>query len=156
MSVRIFFSLLIFFIMASIGGFLFIHHWEETKRVPQSPCYSVIKEGRFIGNDLQPYTFDGIVTWWPKREQMSMFGIKKTDKDVLVVKQTVQLSDVTQYENAIYGRVGLIDIPIDSQATLSSTLNKKGASVSLLFKPISDRKWLMMMNDNWVSMCEKK
>ncbi|MHC9060953.1 hypothetical protein [Pantoea sp. y20] len=154
MSVRIFFSLLIFLIFSSIGGFALIHHWQETKHVPQSPCYSVIKEGQFIGNDLQPYTFNGIITWWPKREQVSMFGIKRSGKDELVVKQTVQLTDVTQYGNAIYGRVGLIDN--NSQASLSSTLNRKGAPISIIFKPVSEQRWLMMMNDNWISLCEKK
>lgn len=156
MSVRIFVSLLIIFGIISSGAGLFIQDWQEKKSVPQFPCHSVIEGGQFIGNDLQPYIFDGILTWWPKRGLVSIFGIKKMGNDTQVVKQAVQLKDITQYGNAIYGHVDQFDIPTNGHVSLFPTLNKKGASVSFIFKPLSERKWLMMMNDNWVSMCEKK
>ncbi|MEW5561955.1 hypothetical protein AB1287_17195 [Enterobacter asburiae] len=157
MSVRIFFILLITFIMGGGGLFYAIQDYQEKKLTPQVPCYSVIREGNFIDDNLQPYSFNGGLTWWPYQKKLSVFGISKNSHGGKVINRILNLGDVRQHQGTIHARVAAVDIAAGDQLGKEYTLfSATGTPLTLTFKPLTDRKWLMMINDNWIAMCEKK
>ncbi|OON41334.1 hypothetical protein BTJ39_05060 [Izhakiella australiensis] len=157
MSVRIFFNLLIVTVMAGVGIFFSVHHYQEKYKVPQAPCYSTIKQGAFVDDDQQAYIFNGNITWWPYQEKLSIFGISKNSQGSVVINRSLELSNLWQYKNSVHARVAKVEVAAsDRLGDGKALISPVGAPISIIFKPISERKWLMMINDNWVAMCEKK
>ncbi|HFK7188285.1 hypothetical protein [Serratia odorifera] len=125
--------------------------------MPHSPCYSVIKEGRFIDDLHNNYSLNSVVTWWPRDDKLSFFGVKSDKNGEKIIKRTLNLGEVNKYEGVLRARVDSVDIsPSDQLGKSNAMFASAGQPMTIIFKPLTRKSWLMMINDNWVLMCEKR
>lgn len=156
MSVRVFFILLI---VSLVGGVIFsiYQHNYGNGMTPHYPCYSIIKNGNFVDDHQQPYIFNGGLTWWPHQGKLSVFGVIKESQGSRVINRTLNLQSINQHKDTIHARVAGVDIAAGDQMGKDFTLiSAPETPLTLIFKPLAERKWLIMINDNWIAMCEKK
>lgn len=159
MQLRILFFLLIALMSTACGGALaYITYCHlENGKFPSEPCSSVIRNGKFIDDNLQHYQFNGVITWWPKLHQLTLFGIKTTEEGEKVFNRTLLLKSVTQKDGVINGQVAELKIAASDQLPDNTFLiGEDNKYLNLLFKPITKSSWLIKINDNWVAMCEYK
>jgi hypothetical protein len=159
MQLRILFIVLICGISLVTGSALAYlgYCYINSTRVPDEPCSSVIQEGKFIDDNMQHYRFNGVVTWWPKVDQLTLFGIKTDSSGSKVFNRTLQLKSITQKGSVLNGRVSELKIAAGDQlADNTFLISEKDRYASLLFKPIDKNNWLLMVNDNWIMMCGYK
>ncbi|PKB91364.1 hypothetical protein A8A01_01175 [Ewingella americana] len=159
MQLRILFILLIAGIFLSVGSVLAYISWDyfDAQRTPAEPCTSVIHDGRFIDESLEHYRFNGVITWWPKLSRLTLFGIKSDADGDKVFNRTLLLKEVKRKGNVVHGRVAKLNITIGDQLPKKVFLiSESDQDLTLLFKPINQGSWLVMINDNWVMMCEYK
>ncbi|MGU3524761.1 hypothetical protein ACLBW2_16845 [Enterobacteriaceae bacterium C23F] len=132
-------------------------HYFDAQSTPTEPCTSVIREGHFIDESLQPYRFNGVITWWPKLSRLTLFGIRSDTDGDKVFNRTLVLDNVRRKANVVHGKVAAINIAMGDQLPAKTFLISEGnQDLTLLFKPINRDNWLVMINDNWVMMCEYK
>ncbi|HEI8868872.1 hypothetical protein [Serratia sp. AKBS12] len=157
MSVRALFILLI--CMLAWGGinYIAVTIWQEKHIMPNTPCYSVIKDGRFIDDLHNNYTLNSVVTWWPRDDKLSFFGVKSDRSGGKIIKRTLNLGEVKKYDGILRARVDSVDIsPSDQLGKTNAMFASAGQPMTIIFKPLTRKSWLMMINDNWVLMCEKR
>jgi hypothetical protein len=143
----------------SIGGALAYASWSyfDSRRMPEEPCTSVIHEGHFINENLEKYRFNGVITWWPKLSRLTLFGIKSDSSGDRVFNRALVLKGVSRKGNVVHGRVAELNIAVSDQLPKDAFLiSESNRDMALLFKPIDNESWLVMVNDNWVMMCEYK
>lgn len=159
MQLRILFFLLITGVFLCLGGALASMTWGyfDAQKVPSEPCTSVIHNGHFIDENLESYQFNGVITWWPKFSRLTLFGIKSDATGDRVFNRSLLLKDVTRKNNVVQGRVAELNIAMGDQLPKKMFLiSENHQDLTLLFKPINHGSWLVMINDNWVMMCEYK
>nr|WP_159466072.1 hypothetical protein [Scandinavium goeteborgense] len=159
MQLRLLFFILSMLISLGLGSALAYISWDyfDAQRIPEEPCTSVIHDGRFIDENLAHYRFNGVITWWPKLARLTLFGIKSDGSGDKVFNRALKLKDVRKKGSVIHGRVAALDIAIGDQLPKQTFLISEGnQDLTLLFKPINHGSWLVMINDNWVMMCEYK
>ncbi|HEY3983148.1 hypothetical protein [Cedecea sp.] len=159
MQLRILFFVLIAGFALCIGGALAYMSWGyfDAQRTPTEPCSSVIHDGRFIDENLEHYRFNGVITWWPKLSRLTLFGIKSDTAGDKVFNRSLVLQGVKRKGSVVHGRVAELNIaPGDQLPKKMFLISESNQDLALLFKPINQGRWLMMINDNWVMMCEYK
>lgn len=159
MQLRILFFLLITGFFLCLGGALTYISWDyfDAQSIPAEPCTSVIHDGHFIDENLENYRFNGVITWWPKFSRLTLFGIRTDANGDKVFNRTLLLQGVTRKGSVIHGRVAELNIAAGDQLPKEMFLiSDSNQDLTLLFKPINHGSWLMMINDNWVMMCEYK
>lgn len=156
MPLRILLSILIVAGCVITGtGFLLKAY--QIEDVPEKPCTSIIKEGYFIDSLQQHYRFNGSVTWWPRTHRISLFGLQSDQQKSLVFDRVIHLENVHRKDNIIQGKVKeTIKASADQLPNDYEMIAENGQDISLVFKHIDARNWLVMLNDNWVMMCEYK
>ncbi|MBP2171180.1 hypothetical protein J2125_004372 [Erwinia toletana] len=137
---------------------LILHHWHLSASVPQKPCTSTITDGQYFDDNHQPYTFNGSISWWPDSHKITINGVKQEqDHNSIMIRRTLTLNQVIQYNNVISGRVAAVDIsPADKSGSQRVMLSAKDEPMQIMFKKINAKSWLLMMNDNWILMCSNK
>ena len=158
MPVRTFFSLLTVIVLAQTllwGGILYVHGWQAEQ--PASPCYSLISDGQFVNDRLVRYTFTGAFTWWPEQKKITIFGLRKSGENQELINRALYLNVTEQRRGELFGTISRTEIlENDRPQNNPPLLSPPGVPVTLFFKKLGGQKWLMMINDNWVMMCEKK
>lgn len=160
MSIRTLFLVLMGAICV-LGGALLSwtiwHHFENAQR-PDQPCSSIIQGANLIDQYQSPYQFNGVITWWPQANKLTLFGVK-SDKDNagIVFDRALQLQTLTAKKGVIQAKISDLKIFNDDKLPPDYViLGEKGKDLTLLFKPIDHNSWLMLINDNWIMMCENK
>lgn len=157
MRLRILFFLLMSGGGVCVGGALAYMGWNyfDAQKIPGEPCTCVIHDGQFIDENLKHYRFDGVITWWPKLSRLTLFGIKSDDHGDKVFNRALLLQDVTRKGNLVQGRVAKVNIANGDQLPKKMFLiSKSNQELMLLFKPINHGSWQLMINGDWVLMCE--
>lgn len=159
MQLRVLLYVLIVSSALLLGSALAWLSWRyfEAQSRPGEPCSSVIRDGHFIDESLQPYRLNGVITWWPKLSRLTLFGIRTDSSGEKVFNRTLLLENVRHKDNVVHGRVAQIKVATGDQLPGKIFLISEGSQdLTLLFKPVNRDSWLMMVNDNWVMMCEYK
>lgn len=137
--------------------FFALNQYLEANQIPQTPCYSTIKEAAFVDNNHQHDTFTGGFIWRPHQEKLAVSGTSKSLQGSRVINRTFTLDEVHQHKGVIHARVAAVDIAAGDQWEKEpALLSTAGAPLTLIFKPLTAGKWLLMINDNWITVCEKK
>jgi hypothetical protein len=133
--------------------------WEYSKyeSLPHQPCSSTVENGKFIDENLQSYTFNGVITWWPDNNRLTLFGVKEENGNKRVLERTLVMDVIDTGRNNIHAKVKEVSFSVADQMPKEQALiGEKGKEMSLIFKRINSKRWLMLINDNWVMMCENK
>jgi hypothetical protein len=159
MHIRVLLFVLISLLCLSMGSAFAWMTWRylDNERVPDEPCTSIIRDGQYIDESLEHYRFNGVITWWPKLSRLTLFGIKTDSAGNKVFNRALQLKNVTRKGSVVHGRVAQLNIAVGDQLPQKTFLISEGnQDLTLLFKPVNTDSWLVMINDNWVMMCEYK
>lgn len=136
---------------------LALWQYHKYELLPRQPCSSTINNGTFFDETLKPYIFNGVITWWPANNQLTLFGIREENGEKLTFERTLVLDQVKIENNNIHGKVREVKVSVADQLPEGRVLiGEKGKAMSLIFKRINSDRWLMLINDNWVTMCENK
>ena len=157
MSLRKLFCILIlvaiFFTVIIVG----LWQYQKYEVLPHHPCSSTIDNGNFFDETFQPYTFNGVITWWPSNHRLTLFGVRDDGDIKRVFERTLIIDPVNVVENNIHGKVKEVRVSVADQLPKGMTLiGEEGKGMALIFKRINTNRWLMLINDNWVMMCENK
>jgi hypothetical protein len=157
MSLQKHVRLLILALLSGVVSGVIFYFLNVSRSVPLTPCSSVINNASFMDDENQRYYFSGSVTWWPKENKISFFGVKKTDERLITVKRILTLEQVQQSRNVVSAQVSDVSIsPGDSLGRNNVMFSGKGDSVMMMFKHLNHNSWLLMLNDNWILMCVNK
>lgn len=157
MSLRAVFIVLMISIFASAGLTYSIQIYLKHHDIPDQPCSSNIKNGHFINKDQQPYSLNGVITWWPQSNRITLLGVKTSGEKKTPFNRKILLSHIEKYDGVIHGKINELIIDNGDQLLRNDTIfGDKDSFISLLFKRIDKNSWLMMVNDDWVMLCEYK
>lgn len=156
MSRRTLFLILMALISLVVSSVLFWLILTE-ENLPQKPCSSIIKNSKLIDDLQRPYQLQGTITWWPHDNRLTLFGMKKDEKSSLIFDRAVQLQAVKKHGGVVQGTVDSVSkASVDQLPPDYKLIGEKGRDLTLFFKKIDSDRWLMMIDDNWVMMCEYK
>lgn len=159
MSIRVLFIVLtiLFCLLFGSASSYFIYKYMDNKKAPQKPCTSTITDGRFIDEGFINYRFNGVITWWPKLNRITIFGVRSDDGGDKVISRALQLKDVKKNGGVFSGKVA--ELKKASSERLPDNffmISGENQYLTIMFKKVTPNNWLMLSNDNWVMMCEYK
>jgi hypothetical protein len=156
MRIQTFLALLITLLVALSVTFASFFYDEKKIEIPVSACISNIKNASFINDAYQGYSFQGKISFWPKNNSVSAFGILTIDDEHFKLRRNIDIEKGSYRENSYSGVVKTVNLsPSDNVTTLGKMLfSHEGEKIVMDFEKISDNRYVVFVNDNWVSMCE--
>ncbi len=124
--------------------------------LPNVPCSMEITHGEFINDQYNHYQFNGSITLWLKSNMITIFGVYDTRDGKKQLNRSLMLERVSKHANVLTAYVKAANIaPGDELHDIGNFFAAKDQSLTFHFHEIKRGEYLVMINNNWVSLCKE-
>lgn len=156
MRLQTFFSVLIAIMALAFAGYFISVKLFFNNPLPDAPCTMEITNGEFINDQFKNYRFNGSITLWLNSNMITIFGIYDTSEGKKQLNRSLLLENVKRQSNVITAYVKTTNIaPGDELHGVGSFFAAKDQSLTFHFEKIKRGEYLVMINNNWVSLCKE-